>query len=248
MASASREPSPDMGRWAAAPTNAAIEDVESPAAKTPADAADEARAALAASRCRWHLSGLSMLVVVIMVGMAMWTQSPVRPAPPRGASELFELRAPGTGCSNCPDNQIGEVSYEWEPAFCAMRCKETEGCIGFGWQQHACLDPTKGTAIAGTCMLWKGQCQSFPNFCWDDYAMVGAEMSAPPGQTPSPALPSVPAPPVRLPNISLEGVDMQKLESNPALRNAILAQIRMDLAAGMGVPEDMIDVNLTSVI
>jgi len=106
-------------------------------------------------------------------------------APLRQAKEEAQLSAPGrhmwvkrsagTGCRNWKDIMVGSVSTEPSVYVCSLRCRNSHGCSGFGYQENSCNDSSKGRDLPGACTLWSGDCHMEDNQCQDDYQMEEEE-------------------------------------------------------------------------
>lgn len=81
------------------------------------------------------------------------------------------LRSWGTTCSNFYDIRLGPYSIETSVSACGAKCMTHQECVGFGYQGGSC-DDRKSGALPGACYLWKGECESSPNTCFDDYKMA----------------------------------------------------------------------------
>jgi hypothetical protein len=84
---------------------------------------------------------------------------------------LWVKRSEGTGCQNWKDIIVGTVSTEPSVYVCALRCRNSPGCAGFGFQESSCNDSSMGREEPGACTLWSGDCRMEDNKCQDDFQM-----------------------------------------------------------------------------
>jgi hypothetical protein len=88
-----------------------------------------------------------------------------------GGKHMWVKRSEDTGCRNWKDIMVGSVSTEPSVYVCALRCRNSPGCSGFGFQGPSCNDTTKGRKEPGACSLWSGDCHAEQNDCQDDFQM-----------------------------------------------------------------------------
>jgi hypothetical protein len=89
-------------------------------------------------------------------------------------SSDFEKRE-RVGCSNWRSIKILEGG-SWDhkaadsAAACGRHCRDTAGCVGYGWKPKACGQPSE---VPHECMLFEGACHAQRDECWDFYGLPG---------------------------------------------------------------------------
>lgn len=173
-----------------------------------------------------------------------------------GATERWQLRGIGSGCSNWASAMFGEVTTVTDADECGRRCARAEGCVGFGYQHGSSPDWRLGRNVSGGCALWKGPCVEEANPYWDDYEMVAGGPALP---SAPPAVPSAAEPRKAMDlepgvaagggrvvqtSIDIENLDLETLRQHHGLYKSFVLTLKRELARKMGVGPDDVDLDL----